>query len=116
LPHTFHKNNICYTGAVQYNIETTTPERLLHCCKLLLYKTVASANPTLRLHTKDAPSHRRFYTDTLNGIDLKKGGGEEKKLNSFPRISICCIPHNSICIILLLVTFSLDTCCISNHF
>jgi hypothetical protein len=52
---------------------TNNPKRLLPCYILQLHHTIISTNPTLRLHTKDMPSHRRkFYTHNLNGIDLQK--------------------------------------------
>ena len=59
-----------WAGAIQYSIQPTTSERLLHGCKLLLSNTVSYTDPTLRLHTKDTPSHRRrFFTHNLNGTD-----------------------------------------------
>jgi len=81
---------------MQYSIQATTPERLLPCYKLLLQNTIASTNPTLRLHTKYIPSHqRRFYTHNLNGIDLQE-------LHNYPKIPMYCIPYNSIYFMLLL--------------
>ena len=68
---------------IQDSIQLITPETLLHCCILLLHNNIVSTNRTLRLHTKDMPSHRqRFYTHNLNGIDLWQ-------LHNFPEISIC---------------------------
>jgi len=58
---------------MQCGNQPATPERSLPCCRLLLHNTIASTNRTLRLHTKDTPSHRRkLYTHNLNGIDLQK--------------------------------------------
>jgi magnesium-transporting ATPase (P-type) len=62
---------------MQYN---KNPESLLTCSKLLLQNTTTSANPTLCLHMKDVPLHRRkFYARNLNGRDL------QKKLHNLPR-------------------------------
>jgi hypothetical protein len=56
---------------IQDSIQLITPERLLCCYILLLHNNIASTNRTLRLHTKDTPSHRqRFYTHNLNGKNL----------------------------------------------
>jgi len=54
--------------------------------------------------------HLRIEEDFLHSQFKWYRSLKKKKLHNFPKISICCIPHNSVCIILLLVTFG-----ISNH-
>jgi hypothetical protein len=69
---------------MQDSVQPITPERLFSCCILLLHNTRTSIKPTLRLHTKDMPSHRRsFYTHFLNEIDLRKLHNFPQNINVF---------------------------------